>query len=142
MNHTLQLMAHLQDIPTIIKFVTETAVSLGSTVDSVEEIIVAVDEAVSNAVIHGYQRQPGLLEIEVKRLGSDLAVYMRDGAPLFDPTVMPTPDITLPLDQRLPGGLGIHMMRHFTDELRYQVTADQQNELTLIKKNAFPDSQR
>lgn len=142
MNHTLQLRAHLQDIPAIIEFVTETAVSLGSTSESLSEMAVAVDEAVSNAIIHGYQRQAGLLTIEIKRLGHDLAIYLRDNAPLFDPTTVPTPDISLPLDQRLPGGLGVHMMRQFSDEVHYQVTADKRNELTLIKKNAFPDEQR
>jgi serine/threonine-protein kinase RsbW len=137
METTLRLTADLKDIPTIINTVTQTAVVLGSNHDAVDEIIVALDEAITNAIVHGYQRQPGIIEIEVKQQGNDLAIYIRDEAPLFDPTTVPTPDISLPLHLRPYGGLGVHMMRNFTDELHYQVTANDQNELVLVKKAAF-----
>jgi len=137
MDSTLRLTAGLEEIATIRDFVTETAVALGSNPDAIGEIIVALHEAISNAIIHGYQRQPGIIEIEVRRQGEDLVVYLRDEAPLFNPMTVPPPDITLPLNQRAYGGMGIHMMRNFTDELRYQITDSAQNELILIKKAAF-----
>ena len=137
MDTTLRVTADLQDIVRITDFVTETALVLGGDLDAVGEIIVALHEALSNTIIHGYHRQPGIIEVEVKRQGDDLAVYLRDEAPLFDPRIVPTPDISLPLDQRAYGGMGVHMMRNFTDELHYQVTDSNQNELILVKKAAF-----
>lgn len=137
MDTTLQLTAGLEDIVKITDFVTETAVALGSDLDAVGEIIVALHEALSNSIIHGYQRQPGLLEIEVRRQADNLAVYLRDQAPLFNPLLVPTPDISLPLEKRAYGGMGVHMMRNFTDELQYQIINNHQNELILVKKDAF-----
>jgi len=137
MDNTLRLTAGLKEIATICDFVTETAAALGSEPDAAGEIIVALHEALSNAIIHGYQRQPGIIEIEVRRQGNDLAVYLRDEAPPFNPLTVPPPDTTLPLDQRAYGGMGIHMMRNFTDELHYQTTDSDQNELILVKKAAF-----
>jgi serine/threonine-protein kinase RsbW len=124
----------LKDIPAINKFVTETAVQLGGSDETNGELIVALHEAIANIIIHGYQKQPGFVEIEVVRQQADLLVYVRDQAPLFDPTTRATPDITAPLERRLLGGMGIHMMRHFVDELRYSVNESGQNELLLIKK--------
>ena len=137
MGKSLRVTADLPDIPTITNFVTECALTLGSDPDAVGEIIVALHEALSNAIIHGYERQAGIIEIEVRRQGDNLAVYVRDEAPLFNPTAVPSPDISLPLDQRAYGGMGVHMMRNFTDELYYQVTNSNQNELVLVKRNAF-----
>ena len=42
-----------------------------------------------------------------------------------------------PLAQRPLGGMGVHMMRNYTDELHYNVTPDGRNQLTLVKYNAF-----
>jgi serine/threonine-protein kinase RsbW len=66
-----------------------------------------------------------------------LLIKVLDDAPLFDPTATPTPDITVPLAQRPFGGMGVHMMREFVDELKYQVTANGRNQLTLVKHHAF-----
>jgi anti-sigma regulatory factor (Ser/Thr protein kinase) len=137
MNNILCQTADLTDISHICNFVTETAESLGSDQEAAGEIVVALHEGISNTIIHGYKRKPGIVEIEVKRQGDDLFVYLRDEAPLFDPLTVPTPDISLPLDKRAYGGMGIHMMRHFTDELHYQLTDSGQNELVLVKKAAF-----
>lgn len=137
MNNTLCQTADLSDISNICNFVTETAEAMGSDPEAAGEIVVALHEGISNTIIHGYKRQPGTIEIEVKRQSDDLLVYLRDEAPLFDPLTVPTPNISLPLEQRAYGGMGIHMMRNFTDELHYQITDSGQNELVLVKKAAF-----
>ena len=129
--------AHLKDVSAIVKDVSETAVALGTDPEAMDDIAVALHEALTNSIIHGYQHEPGYVEIEITREDNDLLVHVRDKAPLFDPITVPAPDISLPLDQRAYGGMGIHMMRNFTDELRYQITNNHQNELILVKKNAF-----
>lgn len=42
----------------------------------------------------------------------------------FDPLRQPPPDIAAPLDEREPGGLGIHLVKSLTSELRYQREGD------------------
>jgi serine/threonine-protein kinase RsbW len=108
----------------------------GADPDAVADMIVALNEATVNIVRHGY-RHPGPVEMTLYRQENALRVELCDDAPLFDPTRVPTPDITVPLAQRPFGGMGIHMMREFLDELKYEQTVDGRNQLTLIKHDAF-----
>lgn len=132
-------IAALKDVSVIVNEVRETAVAIGSNLDAVEDIIVALHEALTNSFIHGYQRQPGQVTIEVKQHNNDLWLCLRDKAPLFNPLTVPTPDTALPLEERGKGGMGIHMMRNFTDDFHYHITDTQQNEVILIKKDAFSE---
>ena len=116
--------------------VEQDLLACGADSDAVADMIVALNEATVNIVRHGYRR-PGPVEVTLYRQENTLRVELRDDAPLFDPTAVPTPDITVPLAQRPFGGMGIHMMREFLDELTYKATADGRNQLTLVKHQAF-----
>lgn len=130
--------AELPDLDNMRRFVEDNAFKLGADEDAVGEMVLAVNEAVTNILLHGYRGRPGNIEIAVSASGGNLTVSLRDNAPLYDPTAVPPPNLALSLDERPLGGLGVHMMRQFTDELRYQVTADGANELLLIKHGVVP----
>ena len=98
------------------------------------KVLLAVDEAATNIIVHGYKRQQGRIEIEMRPEGPDLIIVLRDEAPLFDPTRHPSPDLTLPLEQRQPGGLGIFLMRQVMDEVTHRPRAGGGNELIMIKR--------
>ncbi len=119
--------------------VAQELLSSGGDPDAVGEMIVALNEGLANVVRHGYQQQPGHVEVLLLRQGHTLRVEVCDNAPLFDPTRVAKPDITVPLDLRPFGGMGVHMMREFLDELHYRVTEDGRNQLTLIKHHTFLD---
>jgi serine/threonine-protein kinase RsbW len=130
----LQVAAELANLAVIRHFVEEMATGLKFDCNVIDDVLQAVEEAVANTILHGYKRRPGEIQVEVQREGSGLVVHLRDQAPHFDPTGFPPPDLTLPLEERRPGGLGIYLMRRFTDTLTYRVTSDGSNELTLVKK--------
>ena len=50
----------------------------------------------------------------------------------FDPTQKEEADISLSVEEREIGGLGIHLVRQIMDEVRYE-RKDDKNVLTLIK---------
>lgn len=125
------------DAASIRQQLAKVIVASGADPEAVADIILALNEAVINSVRHGYQEQPGWLHIEVWRNGRSLVVKQSDKAPPFDPTTVPPPDTTVPLALRSPGGMGVQMMRHFTDELAYMRTADGRNQLTFIKYDVF-----
>ena len=130
---SLQTTAELKNLSQIRDFIETSVTTLGFEPDIIPNIQLAVDEAATNVMLHGYQGQGGSLEIEVERLKGDLLVYLRDEAPPFDPTTVPPPDLTLPLSQRPIGGLGVHLVRRAMDEVSYRVTASGGNELILVK---------
>jgi anti-sigma regulatory factor (Ser/Thr protein kinase) len=49
---------------------------------------------------------------------------------------VPEPDITLPLERRPVGGLGIFLSRKLMDEIRHRALPEGGNEVTLVKRNA------
>jgi serine/threonine-protein kinase RsbW len=131
--HTLRVAARVEHLAEIRHFVERAAAALGAGQEAIDDLVLAVDEAATNIVVHGYQGQPGLIEVEVRREGQALLVRLRDGAPPFDPTQFPLPDVTLPLEMRPLGGLGVFLMRQSVGDMTYRVTPEGGNELTLIK---------
>lgn len=127
-----------EDLVVIRRFIEAVGNAFDINQKVISELVLAVHEAAVNVIIHGYKNQPGPLIINVAQVGDDLQIKLRDQAPTFDPTTVPIPDTNLPLGRRSPGGMGIHMMRSFTDELRYRVTAGGENELVLVKYDALP----
>ena len=134
---TLRITAELKNLSAIRRFVEETASALGADRDMIADVILATDEAATNVIVHGYQNQPGPIEIELHRSGDAIVIYMRDRSPPFDPTSVPPPDVTQPLDERPLGGMGIHLMRQLMDEVTHRATPQGGNELTMTKKGGI-----
>ena len=130
--------AELDNLAVIRLFLEETARGLQVKDKAAGDMIQAADEAVTNIIVHGYQGKPGQIELTVERENEFLVVCIRDQAPYFDPTVVPAPDLTLPLQKRPLGGLGVHMMRVFVDEIRYTALSQGGNQLTLAKRAFLP----
>jgi serine/threonine-protein kinase RsbW len=100
----------------------------------VEDLVCAVDEAVTNVIVHGYDGASGPVEVEVGGDTETLEVRIADRAPRFDPTTAPEPELDLPLERRPLGKMGVHLMREFADELRYAPRRGGGNEVTLVKR--------
>jgi serine/threonine-protein kinase RsbW len=131
---SLHIAANLENLAAIRGFVEETARALGIAPATVTEVVLAVDEAATNTVVHGYRSKSGTIDIEMKREGETLLICLRDEASPFDPTAVSTPDITVPLEQRVAGGLGIHLIRQIMDEVTHRITSQGGNELGLVKR--------
>ncbi len=98
------------------------------------DMLLAVDEAATNIIVHGYGECGGSIAVSVERLADELIVQLRDEADPFDPHCVPAPDLRMPLEERGPGGLGIFLMRQLVDEVRHRTIGVRGNELTLVKK--------
>lgn len=93
-------------------------------------LLTALDEILSNVVRHGLGNRPGVIEVTVSHDGNVLQAEVADAAPAFNPLLTPPPDISSPLEERQPGGLGIALVRALTDELTYE-RRDDRNRLTM-----------
>lgn len=137
---SLRIAAELKNLATIRRFVEKAAAQLDADPEATADVLQAVDESATNIIVHGYRGQSGEIEVEVQQSGPALVVRLRDQAPPFDPTRVPAPDLSLPLDRRPLGGMGVYLTRHLTDEASYRLMSDGRNELTLIKE-AIPNHQ-
>ncbi len=128
--------AQVRDLNDMREFLEQAVLVLGGSDDDAGDLVLAVNEAVTNILLHGYDSRPGPVTLCVEVMQDDLRVILTDNAPHFDPTRVPPPDIFLPLEDRPLGGLGVHMMRQLTDELVYRPLADG-NELAFVKRGAL-----
>jgi anti-sigma regulatory factor (Ser/Thr protein kinase) len=131
---SLSITANVHYLVVIRAFVEAAARVVGANAGLVDHTVQAVDESASNIILHGYRSGPGLIEVEVKLVGDDLTVVVSDMAPVFDPTSLREPDVTLPLDERPIGGLGVFLARKLVDEIHHRERPGGGNELTLIKR--------
>lgn len=140
----LRVSAVLQNLRTIRRFVEVQATQAGFGGQRLDDLILAVDEAATNIIMHGYKDRgedaSAVVEVEVVFQAPVLSVILRDQAPPFDPTKTPVIDELPPLTERGPGGLGIFLIRKTMDEFRYRRTPDGWNELVLAVHRP-PDSQ-
>lgn len=106
-----------------------------------QAVHLAVEEACSNVVGHGYAGQtPGPLELTFHLVAPDvLQAEVADRAPPFHPDEAPEPDLLSDSDDRAIGGLGWFFIRQVMTEVDY-LSTDQGNRLILRRKLAAPVS--
>ena len=116
-------------------FVRDAVTDFGGSKRAAEDLVQAVDEAACNVMLHGYGKAPGEIEIAAAVRDRRIEIRLADRAPAFDPTAAPAVDTTKPPASRRPGGMGvgIHLLRTMTDEVRHHVRPDGGNELTLVR---------
>lgn len=131
---SLEFVARLESLPEIHRFVEQAASAFGLETSDIHDVRLAVEEAVTNTILHGYQGREGRIEIELTREGEDLKARLCDDGITFDTTSAPPPDLTKPFEERASGGLGIYLMRQMVDEIHHRAPAEGGNELVLVKR--------
>ncbi len=127
----IRVPADLRRLQEVRAFVRTCALEASAPHTSVEDLVHAVDEAATNIIVHGYAGRKGWLDVAVSPEPGQLVVTLQDEAPVFDPTAVPQPDMTVPPDQRRPGGMGIHLIRLATDGFAHGPRPGGGNILTL-----------
>ena len=140
--HSLEIKADLDNLGRVRDFIEANLKKIGISEDGAGELLLAVDEAVSNIIMHGFKSHAdGDIELEVRHQPEAILVQIRDNAPLFDPTRGSNPHLEIsPLERDTPGGFGVFLLNHLVDKIAYRVTDDGRNELTMLKSSS-PKSQ-
>ncbi len=93
-----------------------------------------MEELFANLLHYGYRDTlEHAIFVRCRFDGADLHLEIEDDGVPFDLTTAPEPDLTLPLDERPVGGLGIHMVRKSMDSVRYERRAGR-NILWCVKR--------
>lgn len=97
-------------------------------------INLVLEEALSNVIFYAYDTQ-GSEEIKVDFHFDEkqMKIVISDGGKAFDPTLEVDPDISLGVEERPVGGLGIYLIRKLMDEVSYS-RVEEMNVLSLVKR--------
>jgi len=122
----LRLEPLISEIPRLIEWVEARCALAGVAGEIAMKLALVLEEAVANVIHHGLPGSPPPHRISVRlNIGADsVAAEVIDNGRPFDPTGTPPPDLSLPLEQRPPGGLGVHLMRELMDGLDYRRSGD------------------
>ena len=94
----------------------------------------AIDELVTNCIKYGYaDAGEHVIDVDMRVADGRLVVQVTDTGRAFNPMEAPAPDLSLPIDERPLGGLGLHLLRTLSDVMTYE-RRDQLNCVTLVKR--------
>ena len=99
------------------------------------QIDVAIDEWMANLASYAYGDGGGEVTVRFDYLPDDRTValtFIDSGIP-YDPLAKPDPDVTLSVDKREVGGLGIFLVKKTMDDMTY-ARQDGRNVFTIRKR--------
>jgi len=113
---SLHVPADPRELAQVRTTVQEAAEAEGCGAKCVADIVMAVNEACMNIIQHAYKGDPdGIIELEMRRDGDALEVWLRDHAPAIDTDLIKP----RPLEELRPGGLGTFFIREAMDDCTY-----------------------
>jgi serine/threonine-protein kinase RsbW len=132
-HQTITLRNDLAEIPRLAEFFEAFCAQLGPTSKDVFALHLALEEAVINVINHGYSDgQPHTFTVELAAADRRVTITVTDDAPAYNPLARAEVDITLPIEDRPIGGLGVHLVKKLMDSARYE-RRDGRNILTLVR---------
>ncbi len=133
---TQRFSCSLNNLEKICDYVSRYATDAGLDESEIYAVQLAVDEATTNIIEHGYGGDcPNRIDITCEVLPDGLKVVIFDDAAPFSPDSVPEPQINVSLDEMKPRGLGVFLIHKMMDEVRYQPSEERGNTLTLIKRH-------
>lgn len=130
---SLTLPNDIETIPTLSQFIDECAETVGLDSSLTMALNLAIEEAVVNVMLYAYHEGTvGDVTIRFSATGEELEIVITDSGTPFDPTQCQDADITLSVEERPIGGLGIFLERQLMDAISYR-RADGHNILTMRK---------
>jgi uncharacterized protein (TIGR02172 family) len=131
----LEIQAELSKLDEVRSFLEERLDSTACKPKARMQIQLAVEEIFSNIANYAYQPQSGKATVRVEVSNEPVSVtitFVDHGVP-YDPLAKEDPDVTLSVEERGVGGLGIFLTKQIMDDVAYEYR-EGQNILTL-KKN-------
>ena len=127
--------ATLESLRHFMHFVSEYAVAQQFPQARIREIELATEEAIMNILTHAYPADcKGEIEVQCESLGDcGLTIRIVDTGIPFNPLSFTDPDLTTPITERNPGGLGVFLIRKMMDEIRYHRSGER-NVLTFVAR--------
>lgn len=129
------LKATIENVGTVTEFVEAELESMDCPIKAQMQIAIAIDELFSNIAKYAYTEAGGEATVRVVPLEGAVEITFIDRGTPFNPLAGDDPDLTLSVEERGIGGLGVFMVKKTMDAMDY-VYEDGQNILRIVKNIA------
>ncbi len=128
------IQANKENLEKMILFIVERYAKLINDKKSVNQMRLVAEEALLNIINYAYPDEKGDIEIRYDYNQPDniMTLNIIDNGIAFNPLCEKDPDLTVPVEDRQIGGLGIFMIKKIMDIVNYERAGDQ-NILSLQK---------
>ena len=134
MEKKLVIKNDISEINKLTVFIEELSEELVLTPEITFNLNLVLEEAVSNVIYYAYgEEKQKEISLTTKMSENNLIFVLTDSGKEFDPTKVPSADITLAAEEREIGGLGIFLIRQIMNLVEYQ-RIDGKNVLTMGKQ--------
>jgi len=124
----LDLVSRVDEIARLESFVEELQKVSNLDDDKKNDVLLVLNEAVMNAIVHGNQKDPEKHVIVHAFLnGQRMTFKVKDEGEGFDPSTLPDP--LDPQNLLKPGGRGVFLIHHYANEVHY---SKEGNEVEII----------
>lgn len=132
--YSLTIDSDFREIEKINDLITHIAEEEGINEDTTCALRISLEEMVCNSIMHGFKNKKteNAIEINLYVTPESVRTDIMDHAPAFNPVEAPSPDLSIPFEEREPGGMGIHLTRNLMDKFTYEYS-EGRNIITLEK---------
>lgn len=128
----ITLDATIENVRTLTDLIDEWLESLDCSMKAQMQIDVAIDEIFSNIANYAYKEGTGLATVSYDFSDGKAVISFKDSGTKFNPLEKEEPDVSLSVEEREIGGLGIFIVKKTMDEVKYAYV-DGENVLTIVK---------
>jgi serine/threonine-protein kinase RsbW len=117
--HQLSIPSKTENLFEVERMIQEVCEHCEAGEENFGNILIAVTEAVNNAIFHGNINDPNkLIQITCSGREHELFFSVEDEGKGFDPSQVPDP--TAPENIEKPNGRGIFLMKHLADKVEFK----------------------
>lgn len=134
MTNTLYIKNELEQLTRLYEFLNQQATAYGWEEQLLMQIKLAVEEVVTNVILYAYPgKKDQDIRIDMSLENGLLTIVITDNGIAFNPLEREEPDISLPMEERPIGGLGIYLVKQLMTNVTY-TRSSEKNTLTMTKK--------
>jgi serine/threonine-protein kinase RsbW len=121
-------------LPDVSEFVSQVARKAGADRSDIYELQLAIDEAFTNIIEHGYGGEgKGKIVCTCEVVDNKFRVILQDWGKGFEPENIKKPNFKVPLEELKMRGAGLHIIREVMDEVKFTFDDKKGNVLKMVK---------
>lgn len=132
---SIQVISNIDSIRTVTDFVNKHLALANCPTKARKEIDIVIDEILSNIVYYAYEKKEGPVKVsvELSQDQKDFKLIFEDQGIPYNPLEREDPNISLDLEDREVGGLGVFLIKKMMDDVSYSYQ-ENTNRLTVTKR--------